>query len=124
MYPIPKNEDERLATLRELQIMDTLPEKEYDNITHLVSYICEVPIALVTLLDDKRQWFKSNIGLSVSESPRNQAFCSYTIAQDSQFIVEDALHDERFKCNALVVGNPDIRFYAGSPIRSGNKPVG
>jgi GAF domain-containing protein len=96
--------------------LDTLPEKEYDAITRLASYICQAPIALITLLDNDKQWFKSKIGLDISETPRNEAFCNYTIQGDQIFEVPDALLNEELKSNPFVDTTDGIRFYAGAPI--------
>ena len=112
----PQQETERLAILKELEILDTLPEKALDDLTLLASHICEAPIALLTLLDDKRQWFKSRVGLAVGETPIDMAFCAHAIDQQGLFIVPDAEQDPRFSQNPLVRGDPNIRFYAGSPL--------
>jgi len=116
-FPIPKNEDKRRQILADYKIMDSLPEQAYDDLTKLASVICNTPIALITLLDDKRQWFKANIGLDVNETPRSQAFCAHAIMDTNEvMIVEDATADERFASNPLVTANPNIRFYAGAPL--------
>lgn len=114
--PKPHNESERLAELRELNILDTDAEKVFDDLTRLATYICKTPIALITLLDSDRQWFKSKIGVTQSETSRDVAFCSHAIMQTDTFIVPDALGDDRFKTNPLVTSEPSIRFYAGSPL--------
>lgn len=116
ILPIPENEDLRLKALEEYNILDTLPEEEFDRLTKLASVICGVPISLISLIDKDRQWFKSNVGLDSNQTPRDISFCQYTIVGDSIFEVEDALLDDRFKDNALVYDYPEIRFYAGYPL--------
>src|ERR1700761_1566765 len=106
-------EAQRLATLESFNVLDTLPEKEYDAITRLASYICQVPIALISLIDGERQWFKSKVGLGADETPRADAFCHYTIQSDEIMEVDNALQDDRFKQNNLVLNAPHIQFYAG-----------
>lgn len=110
-------EAKRLQRLRELGIMDTLPEAAFDAITELTAQICEAPIALITLVDEDRQWFKSKVGLHVTQTAREFAFCAHAILQPQDvMLVQDALLDERFVNNPLVTGEPRIRFYAGAPI--------
>ena len=116
MHPKPENELERLKALKEYSIMDSLPEKEYDALTNLASYICGTPIALVSLLDDGRQWFKSSVGLGATETPREISFCQYAIMGEEVYEVTNALENKLFANNPLVTGNPDIRFYAGAPL--------
>lgn len=112
----PGNEPERIKALKQYAILDTFPEQDYDDFTFLVSLICDVPIALITLVDESRQWFKSKTGLNVNETPREVAFCAHTILNDRAMIIDDATQDERFSENPLVTGSPNIRFYAGVPL--------
>jgi GAF domain-containing protein len=109
-------ENRRLEALNSYDVLDTLPEKEYDAITRLASYICQAPIALITLVDNDKQWFKSKVGLDINETPRNDAFCNYTIQGDEIFEVPDALLSENLKSNPLVDTTDGIRFYAGAPL--------
>ncbi len=106
----------RLAALSEYMVMDTPPEQAFDDLTRLTSFICGTPIALVTLLDQKRQWFKSRVGLAATETPLEHAFCRFAIKQEKVFIVTDTLDDDRFASNPLVTGDPNIRFCAGAPL--------
>jgi PAS domain S-box-containing protein len=119
--PFDIRETERLEALKSYHVLDTLSEKDYDRLTQLASLICETPISLVTLLDEKRQWFKSNTGLSIQETPREYAFCQHAIQTPDTFLeVTDATKDERFVNNPLVTGDPNIRFYAGYPLVDDN----
>ncbi|RYF24213.1 MAG: PAS domain S-box protein [Flavobacteriales bacterium] len=109
-------EPARLKALADYQILDTIDQQEFDNITQLASIICKTPISLISFVDDKRQWFKSKVGLEVSETPKDIAFCSHTILGNQLFEVNDAASDERFSANPLVTADPEIRFYAGYPL--------
>ena len=101
--------------------MDTLPEQAYDNFTRLASIICKTPIALITLLDEERQWFKSRFGLERSEIPREDAFCNHAIMMpETILVVNDAAQDGRFASNPLVAAEPNVRFYAGAPLVTSN----
>lgn len=115
-FPVPENEDDRIAALEKYAILDSPPEEVFDRITRLVSAYLNVPIALVSLVDGSRQWFKSKVGLDVTQTNREIAFCGHTILQNEIMIVSDASKDERFSDSPLVVGNPNIAFYAGAPI--------
>src|ERR1041385_7242958 len=114
--PMPEQEAKRLAALRRYDILDTLPEIAFDELTRLAAQICEMPIALITLVDERRQWFKSKVGLDLTETPRDDSFCSHTILQSEPFVVEDATKDERFADCPLVTGEPHLRYYAGVPL--------
>jgi PAS domain S-box-containing protein len=114
--PIPANEQERLAVLRRYDILDTAPDQFFDDLVELASFICDVPISLITLIDEDRQWFKSKKGMNGNGSARDVAFCAHAIMQTDLFIVPDALKDERFVNNPFVTADPEIRFYAGAPL--------
>ncbi len=114
--PIPADEDERLSALRELLLLDTPPEERFDRLARFVAEQLDVPIALLTLVDGQRQWFKARVGLDATETPRDISFCGHAIMKNDLFIVEDASRDPRFSDNPLVTGEPHIRFYAGAPL--------
>ncbi len=115
---IPKNECQRLENLLSYNILDTPPESDFDELTRFIAEICDVPYAIISLLDDKRQWFKSRVGISVAETSKEISFCSHAILQDDFFQVTNALDDERFFDNPLVTDGPKIMFYAAFPLIS------
>ncbi len=116
--PIPDDEARRLTALQSLSILDTPPEERFDRITRLVRRMLDVPIALVSLVDENRQWFKSRQGLDAEETPREVSFCGHAILDDVPLCIPDALEDARFADNPLVVGEPYLRFYVGCPLRT------
>ncbi len=120
MGNISDKEHLRLAALKSYDILDSIPDDEFDRLTELAALICHTPISLISLLDEERQWFKSNTGLDVRETPRNIAFCNVAIQGNDIFEVENALTDHRFVNNPLVTGNPDIRHYCGCPLIDAN----
>lgn len=123
--PVPVNEGERLAALHQYQILDTPAEDIFDVITRFAADACGTPISFLSFVDRDRQWFKSKVGLEVSETPRGVAFCAHAILQPDPLIVHDALQDGRFAANPLVTGEPRIRFYAGAPVVApGGRPLG
>jgi len=117
---IPADEAQRLETLQGLDVLDTPVEERFDRLTRLARRLLDVPIALVSLVDENRQWFKSRDGLDASETPRDISFCGHAILGHEVFVIPDATKDERFAANPLVTGPPDIRFYAGYPLRAVN----
>lgn len=114
--PIPDDEEDRLNALGKLDILDSVPEECFDRLTSLAANIFDVPIALVSLVDKDRQWFKSRHGLEAEETPRDLAFCAHAIMSVQPLIVPDTHGDIRFRDNPLVTGEPHIRFYAGAPL--------
>lgn len=114
--PLPPDEQERLLALHACELMDTPPEPAFDDLTLVASRLCRTPVALVSLVDRDRQWFKSRIGIDAAETPREQAFCAHAILQRDVLVVPDTFLDERFRENPLVTGGPRIRFYAGAPL--------
>ena len=112
-------EQARQADLDRYEVLDTLEEQAYDDLTRMAASVCGVPVALITLLDHDRQWFKSRVGLQATETPREFAFCEHAIRKPGDvMVVNDASLDDRFATNPLVTGDPNIRFYAGAPLVS------
>jgi GAF domain-containing protein len=123
--PRPANEPDRLRALRQLLILDTPPEERFDRLTAFATQEFDVPTALLSLVDDDRQWFKSRVGMGQCETSRGISFCGHAILQDDIMVVPDVNLDERFTDNPLVTGEPHIRFYAGAPLRlPGGQNVG
>jgi len=117
--PLYHDEAARLAVLRDYGVLDSLPEPQFDDIAFLASYICGAPMALVSLVDEVRQWFKAKIGMDLKETPRDVAFCAHAILKpDEVFVVPDAHEDPRFATNPFVREEPHVRFYAGAPLVS------
>ncbi len=120
----PASETQRLLQLRSLDLLDSQAEERFDRITRLARRLFDVPIALISLIDEDRQWFKSRQGLDAPQTPREVSFCGHAVADDAVLIVDDAHADARFADNPLVTGDPSVRFYAGSPIRSERQAIG
>jgi GAF domain-containing protein len=115
--PLPADEAERLAALREYHVLDTPPEASFDDLTWLASYICQTPMALVTLIDRHRQWFKSRLGIDVAETPRTESICAHAVLKPDRILeVPDAAKDRRFATMPAIAGGPCVRFYAGAPL--------
>ena len=114
--PHPENEQARVEALRRYEILDTDPEAPFDDLVELAAQLCQVPIALISLIDPLRQWFKAKTGVGVCQTSRDIAFCAHAILQRDIFEIPDALGDDRFASNPLVTGEPHIRFYAGVPL--------
>lgn len=116
--PIPLNETERLLALHSYQILDTASEEKFDSLTQIAAYICNSSMALISLVDTNRLWFKSKLGIKESENARNTSFCQYAIMQDDLLEIENALENEIFKNQPSVLGPPYIRFYVGTPLKT------
>lgn len=114
--PIPANEDDRLHALRQLLILDTPPEERFDRIVSFASQEFDMPMALITLVDADRQWFKASVGLNVCETARGVSFCGHAIMSDETMVVADATKDQRFFDNPFVTAEPHVRFYVGAPL--------
>jgi two-component system, cell cycle sensor histidine kinase and response regulator CckA len=114
--PAKNNEARRLKVLWQHEILDTVPEAVFDDLTELAARICEAPVALISLIDEDRQWFKSKVGVTLTETSRDISFCAHAIKQTDLFIIPDATQDLRFANNPLVISDPKIRFYAGAPL--------
>ncbi len=106
----------RVAALDRYAILDSEPEQSFDDLVTLAAYVCRAPIAMLSLVDDHRQWFKSRVGVQIRETPKDTSFCAHAIQQEDLFIVPDTMKDPRFRDNPMVVGEPHIRFYTGAPI--------
>ncbi|HUO29383.1 MAG TPA: GAF domain-containing protein [Bryobacteraceae bacterium] len=116
--PIPLNEHARLNLLRQYDILDTAPERVFDEITARAARVCQAPISLLSFVDRDRVWFKSRAGLDLRETPRATSFCAHAICQSDLYVAQDALPDERFANNPLVHESAGVRFYAGVPLLS------
>ena len=113
---LPPDEPFRLHTLHEYHILDTLPERNFDDLTFLASHICGTPVAFLSLIDQDRQWFKSQVGIEIGEMPREISFCAHAILTPGLTMIPDTTLDERFADNPLVSSDPHVRFYAGAPL--------
>jgi GAF domain-containing protein len=120
---LPENEPFRIQTLNQLGILDSDPDPQLDRLTEFVAHVFCVPVALISLVDSDRQWFKSKVGLDACQTSRDISFCGHAILGDGVFVVSDASADPRFKDNPLVIGPPYIRFYAGAPLVHPNGAV-
>src|SRR5688572_15807025 len=116
MTSMVTDEARRLKALHQYRILDTDPEQAFDDLTLLASQICGTPIALITLVDEDRQWFKSRVGVSLAETSRSISFCTHAIEHPGLFVVSDTLEDRRFRDSPLVADDPHVRFYAGAPL--------
>jgi GAF domain-containing protein len=114
--PLPANEGQRLDALHALHLLDTPPEERFDRYTRIAAQLFDMPIALVSLIDTDRQWYKSRHGIDLTETPRDTAFCAHTILDTAVLQVPDALQDARFADSPFVAGEPRVRFYAGAPL--------
>src|SRR5438874_2809505 len=118
--PGERNEPARLRALQRYEILDTPPERSFDDLATLAARLCDVPIALVSFVAGDRQWFKARLGISVDGTSRDISFCAHAIEHDDVFVVPDAVKDPRFADNPLVTGPPNVRFYAGAPLETGD----
>jgi hypothetical protein len=114
--PLPINETKRIKVLWQYDVLDTVPEEVFDELAELAALICGAPIALISMVDENRQWFKSKVGVSVAETHRDISLCAHAILQNDLFIIADATKDKRFKDNPFVTAGPKVRFYAGAPL--------
>ena len=117
--PMPANEEERLKVLHSLKIVDTAADQSFDRITRILAVSLGAPIAIISLIDQHRQWFKSKVGLNFDETPRGESFCTHCAAHGSYMEIHDATKDDRFSSNIFVTGDAKIRFYAGAPLMVG-----
>jgi GAF domain-containing protein len=116
--PAPLHEEERLRVLRDYRILDTAREEEYDDVVRIAARLCGTPMALITLVDESRQWFKAAVGTDLEETDRTVSFCAHNLEGNGLMVIEDAREDPRFADNPFVTGEPGIRFYAGAPLRT------